>query len=151
MTFPYKHVIIFSFFCREEANKVYQAILPRDFNSCWKSLNPKSIKASIIHSLSSMSGYGQSYEKFVEDFDGKGKISVEPSQVIINFEDLRVLGINLEFTSPADIDHIFREKLTNLADAKTPADKIIALGKIIGTEINGISTTPSKQPQYHLS
>lgn len=122
----------------------YRAILPRDFNPCWMSLKPKSIKASIIHSLSTMSGYGHSYEKFVQDFHGKGKVTVEDAQVVIDFEDLRVLGINLEFTSAADTDRIFRQKLTQLVDAKSDADKIIALGKIIGTEINGISTTPSK-------
>ena len=121
----------------------YRAILPRDFNPYWKSLKPKSIKASIIHTLSSMSGYGQSYEKFVNDFKGKGKITVGKSQIVIDFEDLQVLGISRDFASPADIDHIFRAKLTQLADAKTTAHTIIALGKIIGTEINGISTTPS--------
>ena len=124
---------------------MYEAILPRDFNPCWLTLKPKSIKASIINTLSTMNGYGQSPEKFVQDFKGKGKISVEPSQVVISFEDLSVLGIDLEFSSPADIDHIFREKLTQLADVKTSADKIIALGKIIGTVVNGISTTPQKQ------
>ena len=129
----------------------YRAILSRDFNPSWKSLNDKSIKASIIHFLSSMSGYGHSYEEFVKNFKGKGKVTTSGSQVIVEFEDLCVLGITTNSACLSDIDHIFREKLTYLADAKTPADKIIALGKIIGTEINGISTTPSKQHHYHES
>lgn len=123
----------------------YRAILSRDFNPCWNSLKDNvSVKACIIHFLSDMCGYGRSYEEFTKDFKGKGKVTVEDSQVIVEFSDLAALGIDVGSTAcTADLDHMFRDKLTAIADPKTSADKIIALGKIIGTELNGISTTPN--------
>lgn len=130
----------------------YQAILSRDFNPCWSTLKDKmSIKASIIHHLSVMYGYGCSHERFVEDFKGKGKVVVEDSQVIVQFSNLDAIGINtVSDVSPADVDHMFREKLTEIADPKSNADKIAALNKIIGTELNGISTTPDHS-HHHRS
>ena len=128
----------------------YGVTLSRNFNPCWNALKDDSaIKASIIHHLSVMRGYGCSHEQFVEDFKGRGKITVEDSQIIVQFSDLDVLGINPDSaTSPADLDRMFRERITAIAEPKTPADKLIALNKIIGTELNGISTVPNHS-QHH--
>ena len=123
---------------------MYEAYLSRDFNPSWKALKDNaSIKASVIHRLCVMHGYGSSYEQFVADFNGRGRVIVTESYVQIQFSSLNALGIDADsVASPADLDRQFREKLTELADPKSHADKIVALNKIIGTVLNNISTTP---------
>lgn len=130
----------------------YAVIVPSGFNPAWRTLkDPKSVKAAIIHQLAVMHGYN-SDERFVDDFKGLGKVTVEDSGVIISFIDLDTLGINTDSpASPEIVDRQLREWATQLANPQTDSEQFTALNSIIGTWINGFCTVPSHHPLYHRS